>query len=169
VESPISRQSLSSMPGLSHRITGDSSSLPFRCAYSPRNKDLAAGLNASWYQPSTNGIRITLIPFHYRARTAPTDRAAGLLRSIPAASCSPNLHRPAKCDTTTPCRTESKASATRHWTRAAPGYRPRSRPLQAAYCTRRHERRFAKRIRPRIASQRQGGYVRPEAHLQAGQ
>jgi hypothetical protein len=62
-----------------------------------------------------------------------------------------------------------KASATHRWTRAAPGYRPRSRPLQAAYCTRRHERRFAKRKRPRIASQRPGGYVRPEAHSQAGQ
>jgi hypothetical protein len=68
---------------------------------------------------------------HYGARTAPTDRAAGLLRSIPAASCSPNLHRPAKCDTTTPCRTNGKRNTPLDKSRAR--IQTRSRLLLAAY------------------------------------
>jgi len=138
------------MQGLSHRIIRDSSSLPFRCAYSPRNKNFAAGLNASWYQQSTNGNRITL-------------------RSIPLQSpdCTNRLRsRTLSFHSSSVMLTRQKAalqSAIRLHLAGLKG--KRNTPLDKSRAQQRHlftalasgvlhpqaERRFAKRIEPRLA------------------
>jgi hypothetical protein len=96
------------------------------------------------------------VPFHFGcpgdAHTAAHLRDA--IRSIPAPSCSPNLRRPAKCDETTPCRTE--AGATRHWSRLAPGRITRSRLLLAPYFARRQKDASQNGIRLRIVCRCQG-------------
>ena len=96
------------------------------------------------------------VPFHYGchgdAHTAAPRLSA--LHSIPAPSCSLNLRRPAKCDETTPCRTE--ASATRHRSRAAPGRNTRSRLLLAPYFARRQKDASQNGVRLRIVRRGKG-------------
>ncbi len=75
-------------------------------------------------------------------------------------------NRPAKCDETTPYRTE--ASATRHWTRAAPGRITRSRLLLAPYCTQDrktlHKTGYDSVL---FADAKASYFVRPETHNQS--
>lgn len=92
--------------------------------------------------------------FHSTAGSPPGDVHTAAhtgypLRSIPAASCSPNLHRPAKCDETTPCRTE--ASATRRHDKSRARLLPRSRLLLAPYYARRQKDASQNGMKPRIA------------------
>ncbi len=110
----------------------------------PQMKPCAGSPLPPWLQQSRKAFTSHRVPFHYGchgdAHTAAPRLSA--LHSIPAPSCSPNLHRPTKCDETTPCRTE--ASATRHWARSRPSDLSqvaeareviRSLPLLASYCT----------------------------------
>ena len=122
----------------------------------PQMKPCAGSPLPPWLQQSRKAFTSHRVPFHYGchgdAHTAAPRLSA--LRFIPAPSCSSNLRRPAKCDETTPCRTE--ASATRHWSRAAPGRITRSRLLLAPYFARSQKDASQNGVRLRIVRRGQG-------------